>query len=210
MVILCIGRKAFTFSLFGSSHFHIYCAHSSFRSLIWYCLCLFELLSFFFVFFFASAVVVMCARGRDHMTDLSTLCVLLYSSLFIRLIGGFSFIRSFVRSYVLFTYIDMFLLGPIFFRFFLLPILCASSNAFSAYFRLWCAHCICCLVFNCCVDVMQTNTNFVVIKAKLVIIRWCDEWQRFRNALNRETDHWIHIYIYILLYGRCKDETISI
>lgn len=60
----------------------------------------------------------MCARGRDHMTDLSTLCVLLYSSLFIRLIGGFSFIRSFVRSYVLFTYIDMFLLGPIFFRFF--------------------------------------------------------------------------------------------
>lgn len=166
--------------------------------------------------FFASAVVKMCAygrgrgRGRDHMTDLSTLCVLLYSSLFIRLIGGFSFIRSFVRSYVLFTYIDMFLLGPIFFRFFLLPILCASSNAFSAYFRLWCAHCICCLVFNCCVDVMQTNTNFVVIKAKLVIIRWCDEWQRFRNALNRETDHWIHICIYILLYGRCKDETISI
>lgn len=105
-----------------------------------------------------------------------------------------SFVRSFVHKFCSYIYISTCSCRYLF----LVPILCASSNAFSAYSRLWCAHCICCLVFNCCVDVMQTNTNFVVIKAKLVIIRWCDEWQRFQNALNRDRPLGSYIYIYII------------
>lgn len=122
----------------------------------------------------------------------------------------YSLVRSFVtyvRTFVSFIYmyiyinihIDMFFSDYVLlvvFLYFILYVFCRfvhHRNAFSANSWLWCAlylllqHLV---VFNCYVDVMQTNTNFVVIKAKLVIIRWCDEWHRFFVARMLNRDRW--------------------